>query len=233
MKKILLILLFFISSCAGNWSYSGSTGPEHWGELKEDYKFCKIGSNQSPINLNFPAKDSELNFFYNSAEVEKARADHNVKFLFDSQDFMMVRKKKYYIKKMYFNHPSEHQIDSQQQVLELSVMHKSDDEQWAILGIFIKIGKENPEFNKLINLLEDNNKKAVVKFNLAKVINPQDKIFFYDGSLTVPPCTEGVKHFLMKTPIEMSKEQAMKIIKLALDDKANARPLQKFMPERY
>jgi len=233
MKKIFLILIIFTASCTIDWSYDGVFGPQHWGDLKEEYKFCKIGYNQSPIDLNFSAKESELSFFYNNSDIEKEYSKYSVNFIFHSKDFMKVKKKKYNLQKIYFNHPSEHSINSQHQILELNIVHKSDDEQLAILGIFIKIGKENAEFNKLIKLLEDNDKKAAAKFDLSKVIKVNDKVFFYDGSLSVPPCTEGVKRFLMKTEIDLSKEQIIKIINLSLNGRANNRPLQKFMPEKY
>ena len=238
MKKFFAIsIILLLSSCFRDWSYEGSTGPKHWGDLKEDYKFCKIGYNQSPIDITFPAiengKDYELKFSYHPSEVEKEQQSQNVKFSFFSKDFVTFLKRDYFLQKIYFHHPSEHLVKGEQQILEMHIFHKSENEQSLALAIFVKVGKENAEFNKMIDLLDNNKKGAVAKINLAKIVKKEDKFFFYDGSKTTPPCKEGVKWFVMKTQIEMSKEQINKIINLGLKGKANARPVQKFAPEKY
>ena len=69
--------------------------------------------------------------------------------------------------------------------------------------------------------------------DLSKIANEHDKMFFYDGSLTVPPCSEGVKWYVLKTPLKVSKNQMRAIIKAGIFAKTNARPVQKFNPEKY
>jgi carbonic anhydrase len=238
--KLLLAILTIISltSCKKNWSYEGKTSPQYWGDLKEEYKFCKIGYNQSPIDIDFtakedPAKQIQLKFSYSNSGVSKEQKNHNVKFTFDHKDYFVLRGREYYLQSIYFHHPSEHKINGEEQILEMQIFHKSDSEQTAVLSVFVKVGKENSEFNKLTDLLKNNKKDFWTEFNMDKVINQKDKIFFYDGSLTTPPCTEGIKWFIMKTPIEMSKDQINEIIKLALNGKANVRPVQEFHPELY
>lgn len=229
MKIIAVTFLIFLASCS-SWNYSNTS---HWGDLKEEYKFCKIGANQSPIDIKLPFKDNDLKFSYSASEVELGRLNQITKFVFEKRDKMIIRKKNYYLRSIVFHHPSEHQINGEQQIMEMQVAHKSEDEQWATLAIFVKVGKENTEFNKLISLLEAKKNNAVADFNLTKVIKQNDQVFFYEGSLTTPPCTEGMKWYVMKNPIEMSKEQINKIIKLALSGKANARPLQVFNVNEY
>ena len=241
MKLISTILiLLFLPSCKKDWSYQGKTAPQYWGSLKEEYKFCKIGYNQSPINIDFNAKNEQyivknddLKFSYSSSGVTKEQDSHGAKFSFDRKDFMILRKREYYLQAIQFHHPSEHKINGEDQILEMQIFHKSDNEQVAVLAVFVKLGKESPEFNKLIALLENNKKDVWSDFNVGKVLNKNDKIFFYDGSLTTPPCTEGIKWFVMKTPIEMSQIQVDKIIRLALKGIVNVRPLQEFHPELY
>ena len=240
MKTIkILFIVLFLTSCSKDWGYEGASGPKYWGELKEEYKFCKIGYNQSPIDIDFKSimgryvvKDNGLEFFYSDASVLKEKGVYDVKFSFDRKDYFTLHKREYYLKDIQFHHPSEHLVNGESQVLEMQAFHKSDSEQLAVIALFVKVGEENVEINKLIELLENKEDEAWSEFNFGKVLKG-NKSFFYDGSLTVPPCTEGVKWYVMRELVEMSKEQVSKIIKLALDGKANVRPVQDFNPELY
>ncbi len=228
MKFFLILLTIFISSCSRSWNYSS---PQKWGDLKEEYKFCKIGYNQSPIDVKLDFQDSDLKFFYKKSSVEKEKKDFVMQINFYGKDFITRGKKKYLLERIYFHHPSEHLVKSDRHSLELQVLHKSEDEQYLILGIFLEVGAKNLEFDRLIELLSSNKKES--ELDLSKIVKADDKTFFYDGSFTTPPCKEGVKWYIMKTPIQISKEQMNKIIKLGIFAKSNARPAQAFHPEKY
>jgi carbonic anhydrase len=235
MKKLLVIfLLTFTTSCLKDWSYQGTRGPKHWGELKEEFKFCQIGYNQSPIDIkktaDFEFRDNELKFSYAQSDAEKEPKDYVEVINFDGKNFAMRGKKKYNLRRMEFHHPSEHLVEGKAYSMEMQIAHKSDDEQWMILAIFLEVGAKNPEFDKIINILASDQKTA--KLDLSKIVK-NDVNFFYDGSFTTPPCKEGVKWFVMKTPLQISKEQMNKIIKLGIFTKANARPVQEYHPEKF
>ncbi len=217
-----------LSSCQKNWSYDS---PESWAEIDDKFKFCKIGYNQSPINIEDDFKDSDLKFFYEISEAEKTKQDYVTKITFDDKNYLLRGKKKYFLRAISFNHPSEHLVKGEPYSLEMQIYHKSEDEQKLFLSIFLEIGQENKNFSSLINFISSDEK--IAKINLQKLVNQDDKIFFYDGSLTTPPCTEGVKRYVMKAPIKISKEQMNQIIKSAIFAKSNARPVQKFHPEKY
>jgi len=233
MRKFLAIfIIIFSASCKQEWSYEGKAGAEHWGELDEKYKFCKVGYNQSPIDVKYEfKKDEDLSFFYSNSDVEKERNNYVMRVTFDDRTFMMRGKKKYFLRHLSFRHPSEHLVNGQARALEMHITHKSDDEQLLKLAIFIEVGEENPQFNALIKFL--NGKDAEGKIDLSKIVKTDDKTFFYDGSLTTPPCSEGVKWYVMKTPLKVSKEQMNQIIKSAIFAKTNARPIQAFHPEKF
>lgn len=229
MKKFLAIFLtFLISAC--DWSYEGSTGPKNWGSMKEEYKFCGIGYNQSPIDVKYEFIDNELKFSYALSDVAKERKDYVMNINFDGANILLRGKKRYNLRRLSFHHPSEHLINSKSHSLEMQVMHKSEDEQWLGLAVFLEVGKANPDFEPLVKILSQ---KKDGKFDLSKIIKENDKVFYYDGSLTTPPCTEGVKWYVMKTPLEISKEQMNVIIKKAIFVKSNARPVQAYHPEKY
>jgi carbonic anhydrase len=231
MKKISLLFLIILTSCTKIWSYDGLLGPQHWSGLKEEFKFCKIGNNQSPIDIKSAFKDEELKFSYSNSDVEKYHKNHVMQIEFDSRDFLLRGKKKYFVRHFEFHHPSEHLVDGKPHSLELQIYHKSEDEQWLALAIFLEVGKENSEFNSVIKFLSSKEKEG--KIDLSRIVKENDQTFFYEGSLTTPPCSEGMKWYVMKTPIQVSKEQMNEIIKRGIFVKMNARPVQKFNPERY
>ena len=229
-KTALFLLLILTFSCSKNWNYDGYFGPQNWGNSEEN-KFCKIGYNQSPIDVTGEFKDQELKFSYKNSDVERKPTKHNLQIEFDSKDFILRGAKKYFIRHIEFHHPSEHLTGGAPHSLELQIYHKSEDEQWLVLAIFLEVGKENSGFNQLTKFLLD--EKVERKLDLSKIVKTDDKLFFYDGSFTTPPCREGVKWYVAKTPLLISKEQMNQIIKSAIFAKANARPVQAFHPEKY
>ena len=239
MKIISLIFIFFLGACAADWSYSGRGSPQNWAEISESNKFCKIGYNQSPIDINLAMnKDfilNDLKFDYKISEIEKVNEKYYQKINFYSKSFVLRGKKKYWLKYIEFRHPSEHFLDSSPHSLEMQIYHKSEDEQWLAISYFLEIpatnNNENLYFNNLIDFLKS--KKIEDKFDLSKIIDETDLSFFYEGSFTTPPCTEGVKWYIMKNPIFISKEQMNAIIKSTIFVKSNARGVQKFNPEKF
>jgi carbonic anhydrase len=232
MKKIsYLALAITLISVSCHWSYEGRNGPQNWGN-SEEFKFCKIGYNQSPIDVAATDfKNDELKFNYTNSDIQKRKTKHSMQFEFSNRDYVLRGRKKYFIRYVEFHHPSEHLIDASPHSLEMQIYHKSDDEQWLSLAIFLEIGEENSEFKKLTNLLLSRDFEG--KLDLSKIANPDSKLFFYDGSFTTPPCKEGLKWYIRKTAIKISKEQMNKIIKFAIFSKSNARPIQEFRPEKF
>jgi carbonic anhydrase len=228
MKKTLLIILFFTFSCSEDWSYKN---PEKWGEINEEYKFCKIGYNQSPIDIKYKFEPSELVFDYQISDVDREKKYYTLKTNFYGKSFLSRGKKKYLLRNITFHHPSEHLINGKPHSLEMQIAHKSEDEQWLVLSVFLEVGKANSDFENLIKFLSSKNKEG--KIDPKKLVKSDDAVFFYDGSFTTPPCKEGVKWYVMKTPIEISKDQMNQIIKSAIFVKTNARPIKEFHPEKY
>ena len=228
MKKFFLIFFAFIFSCKSQWSYES---PGQWGDLDEKFKFCKIGYNQSPINIEDKFVESDLKFFYQLSDVEKVKKNYVQNINFDGENFLLRGKKKYWLHSIVFRHPSEHLIAGKQHSLEMQFYHKSEDEQSLVMAVFFELGDENSDFTSLINFLASKEREG--RIDPIKFIKTSDKVFFYDGSLTTPPCKEGVKWYVMKTPLRISKEQMNTIIKSAIFAKSNARPAQVFHPEKY
>lgn len=235
MKKIFLVIfLFTISSCSFDWSYLGKRGPENWGSLKGGriYRFCAIGYNQSPINISEKFLDDDLEFYYSDLGVEKKKERFFLEIDFFDRGYLKRRGRKFFARNIIFHHPSEHQINGEKSSLEMQIYHKSDDEQWLAIALFLEIAEEeNNNFDDLIKFISSKEKES--KINLEKIVNSSFNFFFYDGSFTTPPCHEGVKWYVAKEKIKISKKQMNLIIKNAIFTTPNIRPIQEFHPEKF
>ena len=238
IKIFTFFTIFFITfSCGKNnhkWSYKGKNSPQFWGNITENYKFCKIGYNQSPINITLPFDNNNLSFLYQKVELDKKIMPNQLYLSVYGKNFVVnaVNKKKYHLQYIKFHKPSEHQVNGKFYDLEMQLVHKSEDEQWLIASFFIANNwQENPNFQQLIDFL--NSKNLTTNLDLKKNILYNSDSFFYEGSFTTPPCLEAVKWFVFKNPIFLSQDQINSIIKNTIFVSNNARPLQKFEPQKF
>lgn len=211
-----------------HWSYDKEEGPKNWSSLDERFHMCEEGLNQSPINIT-NAIDAQLNpltFESNSKATTFVNNGHTVKVDFAGGSKLKIDDKEYSLKQIHFHTPSENQINGKSYPMEAHLVHANNSGSLAVVGIMFQEGKENLVLNKLLrNLPENANDKNELKSEVkAYEILPTTLDYFrFNGSLTTPPCSEGVKWFVIKTPVEASKSQ--------LDDFAkvmpiNNRPLQ-------
>lgn len=238
MKKIFIKLgiaaLMSTSLFAGNyahssWSYSGKTGPDHWGDLKPEYKMCKLGKNQSPIDISNTLKATltPLNIYYdvkaksflNNGHTLKAEMKNGAKLYIDGKEFKLLQ--------FHFHTPSENTINGEYFPAEAHFVHSTKNGELAVVSVMFKIGKFNPAFQKLVDNIpaKTGEKKSLCKVNLkAQDLLPKSlKYYRFNGSLTTPPCSEGVRWFVMKTPVEVSADQIKAFEKVM---GKNNRPLQ-------
>lgn len=209
-----------------HWSYADRSGPNHWSELDERFTACKEGIIQSPINLNTKKliSDKEPIIFHYEAYKVKLK-DYTFKISSKDSKHIEIAGNIYNLAQFHFHTPGEHSIDNLIYEGEMHFVHQDKDSNLAVVGIMIKEGKSNP---LLKNILNTANKSKEEKFsiedsNLMSLLPENKEYFHYMGSLTTPPCTEGVRWYVLKTPIEISKEE-LKLLKDSIPD--NARPIQ-------
>lgn len=197
---------------APHWGYSGEAGPTNWGGLATEFKTCAAGKEQSPIDLK-GAKSAELadiQISYSEAPLSIVNNGHTVQVNFPAGNTMTVGGTKYNLLQYHFHTTSEHTLDGQSFPLEAHLVHKTDDGKLGVIGVFMKEGAEN----EAIKAVWDNMPKEAGKFDSAEIkINPAQllptKLSYYNyaGSLTTPPCSEGVNWMVMTTPVEVSSAQ--------------------------
>lgn len=213
---------------AAHWSYQGETGPEHWAHLIPD---CSCdGKSQSPIDFSgeMLGKDFvELQLDYQSdSTLDIINNGHTIQLNYPHGK-LMIGDKEFKLVQFHFHAASEHTLNGKQFPLEAHLVHLSADEQIAVVGIWFEEGAENELLKKIYNKLPEEANESVNESMTIDVKNilPATKTYYhYSGSLTTPPCTEGVNWYVMQTPNTASKEQIAQIAKFMPTN--NYRPVQ-------
>jgi carbonic anhydrase len=196
----------------GHWSYAGDTGPDFWGELSPEYAECATGTQQSPIDVDTVKEENLVNlaFNYNLSRVNILNNGHTVEVVYDPGSFFTLDGEQYDLKQFHFHAPSEHTVDGQFAAIELHLVHQTADGKKAVVAVLINEGAENPAFVPVWRHLPAQEVAETtydIEVNAADLLPSDQTTFRYAGSLTTPPCSEGVSWFLMIRPIEMSAEQ--------------------------
>lgn len=214
-----------------HWSYSsGATDPAHWGQLSEKYETCGQGKEQSPIDItdSVPSKLPPLEFDYHEIPLVVENNGHTIKVTTDNGGTLKIGADTYQLKQFHIHSPSEEAIKGKKADMVAHLVHQNAAGQLAVVAILFEKGKSP---NPAIDILEQVMPKGVVPpqkhekihINPANLLPKERGYFTYQGSLTTPPCSEGVKWIVLKTPVsitekELSLEQAIY--------SENIRPLQ-------
>ena len=195
-----------------HWAYNEDLGPQKWAQLDEKYRMCEDGLNQSPINITnvISAELNPLTFQSKTKATSIENNGHTVKVNFRNSNSLSIDNQKYYLKQMHFHTPSENKIDGKSYPMEAHLVHTNSAGSIVVVSVMFEIGNDNIVLNKLLrNLPENEGDKYDLKSDVfAYDILPTDKDYYrFNGSLTTPPCTEGVKWFVLKTPVYLSKSQ--------------------------
>ncbi|MFQ5353564.1 MAG: carbonic anhydrase [Thermodesulfobacteriota bacterium] len=213
-----------------HWGYEGHTGPEHWGELKPEFKACSEGKSQSPIDItgDFKASKAKLELHYSPTKINVLNNGHTIKVSYDAGSYVSVNGERYNLVQFHFHGPSEHTVNGEHFPMEMHLVHQSKKGGYAVVGVLIANGAENKALAGLWSHMPEKvgQKKRLKKTVNAKALLPKDKSYYtYSGSFTTPPCTEGVKWLVMKNPIELSANQLKAFGKIMPRDNRPVQPL--------
>ncbi|HEY8076041.1 MAG TPA: carbonic anhydrase family protein [Labilithrix sp.] len=230
-------LFLALAACGGaqtaqpHWGYDGANGPEHWAELDRDLAICKSGARQSPIDLSLdlPADPSAvLSFAYAPVALHARNNGHTVQVRSDGASSVTFAGVRYTLKQFHFHSPAEHTLAGRAFDLEMHLVHASDDGALLVIGVLFARGKPNallaPAFDA-IPASEADGERSVpgVAIDLHGFVEPA-RFARYDGSLTTPPCSEGVKWFVSLDSAEVSDDQIARF--RAATHGASSRPIQ-------
>ncbi len=197
-----------------HWAYEGNGAPHAWSVIKEEYATCGTGKSQSPIDISTVTISdlSEIEFNYKSIPLELTNNGHTAQVNYHSGSYITVGGKRYDLLQFHFHAPSEHTIGGKGYDMVVHLVHKAADGQLGVIGVLFKAGKDkNKVIDKLwANLPTESGQTNTVKNSRINAIDllPADLTYFnYSGSLTTPPCSEGVNWMVMATPAPISAKQ--------------------------
>jgi carbonic anhydrase len=217
---------------APHWTYVGEHGADHWGEMSQEFAACSKGRVQSPIDIKADTRPGkrDLSAQYGPVPLAVLHNGHTVQFNTDGAGEMMLNGVAFQLLQIHFHTPSEHVFNGQHAPLEAHFVHKSAGGALAVIGVFIVPGAENRALSALISHLPEHETPvktyAEVEIDPADLLPPERAFTWYLGSLTTPPCTEGVNWHVMAQPITASADQ---IARLERAMGMNARPVQQVL----
>lgn len=214
---------------AAHWSYDGATGPEHWGELSPEFKVCQLGLEQTPIDLTSSLKGEAgaIGFDYRILPVRIVNNGHTIQVNAEPGSSCTIGTTRFDLLQFHFHHPSEHLLDGRAFDMEVHFVHKSTEGALAVAGVFIREGLHNPVLEPIFAQMptsEGAEVSAPGQVDPAAFFPASRSYFRYAGSLTTPPCSEGLTWTVFRDPIEASADQIQRFARLFPN---NARPVQR------
>lgn len=210
------------------WSYEGESGPANWSKINVDWAKCGTGNRQSPIDLRDGIKVNleQISFDYHPSSFSEVNNGHTIQVTVGGGNFITVGNTVYELQEFHFHRPSEEKINGKGTEMVIHLVHRSAEGKVAIIAVLLERGQPH----RLMQTIWDN--LPLEKFDTVSpsiVIDPTDALperrdyFTYMGSLTEPPCTEGVLWMVFKQPMQASPAQMALFSRLY---PLNARPIQ-------
>jgi carbonic anhydrase len=210
------------------WAYEGELGPANWSKINVDWAKCGTGNRQSPIDIRDGIKVNleQIGFDYHPSSFNEINNGHTINVTVGGGNFITVGNETYELQGFHFHRPSEERINGKGTEMVMHMVHKSVDGKIAIIAVLLERGQPH----KLMQTIWDNlplEKNELVSPSI--VIDPNDALpekreyYTYMGSLSEPPCSEGVLWMVFKQPRQASPAQMALFSRLY---PLNARPVQ-------
>ena len=214
-----------------HWEYEGEHGPEQWGQMKPEFNACAIGKRQSPIHIQStdtaPGPAEPIEFHYSGSGGSVVNNGHTIQVDPMGHNWIKVRGTAYKLVQFHFHHPAEEKINYKGFAMVAHLVHKNEAGQLAVVAVLMDVGANNPFVQKVWTRMPlDSQDRVGLPDELLDLneLLPQDQRYYqFMGSLTTPPCTEGVLWMVLKQPVTLGADQLRLFTKLF---PMNARPVQ-------
>lgn len=209
------------------WDYEGERGPANWGSLDPAFSTCSTGTRQSPIRLGGAdeADAERIRARYRPTRLAIENNGHTIEAVPEREQRLRIGPKRFTLAQFHFHTPSEHAVTGRRHPLEIHFVHQAADGERAVLGVFVRRGERNETFAELGRLprVEGAETEVEEPVNLRGLMPRRLTAFRYPGSLTTPPCSEGIRWNVAESPIELSRRQIRRVRSIIGH---SARPLQ-------
>ena len=221
------------------WHYDGGEGPEHWGELGPRFASCRDGRQQSPIDIVLPANGGDvprvmlqfppatLRIAHHEHVADGINNGHTIQINYDDGDTLSVGDTSFDLVQYHFHSPSEHTFSGRRYPMEMHMVHRASSGALAVVGVLVAEGRHHAAFDPVWTNLP--RAKGVethyehITVDVDALLPASHASYRYQGSLTTPPCTEGVEWIVLSTPIELDRQQ-IDMFRAIIHD--NSRPVQ-------
>ena len=214
-----------------HWSHEGPNGPQNWANLKPEFNTCATGKRQSPVHIletDTQVGPAEvLKFDYTPSGGSVVNNGHTVQVDLAGNNTLYLRGSAYKLIQFHFHHPAEERVNYKGFSMVAHLVHKNEEGQLAVVAVLIDPGTANPLIEQVwTHMPLDVGDRVGLPAGLLDITQllPMDQRYYqFIGSLTTPPCTEGVLWLVMKQPMTVSREQLKLFTHLY---PMNARPVQ-------
>ncbi|MEP4486591.1 MAG: carbonic anhydrase family protein [Halioglobus sp.] len=212
------------------WSYYGENGPEHWGDLAPEFVQCKVGLNQSPIDIvnTLDADLPALELDYTTATSSVVNNGHTAQVNIQPGNYLRVGGEVFELKQFHLHTPSEHQINGKLFLMETHYVHANEAGELAVVALLHEEGAASGPLSRLVPEIPRQIGEPVAFEESLKnipVVSVNKDYYRYNGSLTTPPCSEGVRWYVLTQPSPISREQQAQYQKLIGDDARGPQPV--------
>ena len=216
---------------SAHWAYEGENGPQAWAKLKPEFNVCAIGKRQSPIHIEdsaaLPGPAEPLQLAYRASGGSVVNNGHTIQVDLEGDNTLTVRGTTYRLVQFHFHHPAEEKVNHKGFAMVAHLVHKSDDGRLAVVAVLMDPGAASPLIEKVwTHMPLDTADRVKLPAGLIDVneLLPKDQRYYqFIGSLTTPPCTEGVLWLVLKQPMTLARDQ---LRLFAQQFPNNARPVQ-------
>ncbi|MFA7248482.1 MAG: carbonic anhydrase family protein [Dehalococcoidia bacterium] len=212
---------------AKHWGYEGEAGPENWAELAPENAVCRAGSSQSPIDFTGTqiGAGGRTNIKWQPAVLSVQNNGHTIQADVTNGGAIDIDGVAFTLVQFHFHAPSEHTVQGKRFAMETHFVHKNAKGEVAVIGVLHETGLANDALAPILAALPANaeEKKQFANFDVASVLPRDRSMYRYTGSLTTPPCTEGVRWQVIQAPTSVAEAQ-VKAFNTVI--KPNARPVQ-------
>jgi carbonic anhydrase len=210
-----LALASIATAQTANWSYQGKTGPLTWGKLDPAYQACSKGHEQSPLDIRGARLNKALqpiDFHYIAGPIRLENDGRTIVAYVNPGSYIVANGVRYDLVEFSFHHPSEEAVKGKVTDMSVQLLHRSADGKLAIVEVRLRENMDEP--NAVLAALWPHLPKAagktekVTELVSAGGLLPADRGYWaYTGSLTTPPCTEGVRWFVFEQELSLSRDQ--------------------------
>jgi carbonic anhydrase len=232
-----------VAPAAGDpvWHYEGAEGPANWGTLSPKFAACGEGTSQSPVDIADTVAGTEplelktnllpgaLKIAHHEHVADGINNGHTIQINYEGGDTLTIGNDSYTLVQYHFHNQSEHTVKGRHYPMEMHLVHKAASGKLAVIGVFIEEGAHNAAFDPIWSNLP---KQKGVETHYPSVTVDVDRLlptnrasYRYDGSLTTPPCSEGVRWIVMTTPIQLSADQIKAFTAIIHDNNRPTQPL--------